>query len=199
MKWFSKKRLTSLILAVMMTVSAIALCAYAMTPEVPVEDGDGYAPGTNAQFWYSDAGLSAEFAQRLIISGVAETRPLGRNTIQEYIHINNGNDDFYAITTHPQYFGTAYPYDYDDQIYAKYVLEITGLYVWDDEENGYVDCFETGFGIIPTEYAIELPTATDPGYFQVEVYAKIINLDTGAVFNADWNGAVAYLEIPAGL
>ena len=188
-KLFSKRAII-LTLAVAMTAGLFAVSANAEAP--------GFAPGVNAQFWYSNTDLNAEFQQRLQIGGVTVTPPLGRNTIQEYIHINTGSsNNFYAITTHPQYFGTTT--NYDDQVTAKYVLEITGLYVWNEDTNGYVDCFGTGFGIIPASYAVELPTAADPGYFQCEVFAQIMNLDTGEVFNADWNGATAYLEIPAGL
>jgi hypothetical protein len=197
MKQFSKKRLTSLILAVVMTVSAFALSAYANgglsadAPEV------GWAPGENAQFWYTNTALDVEFMQELTISGTLEMLPSGRNTIQEYVHINNASGNFYAITTHPQYYGTTQ--DYDDQVDAQYVMQITGLYVWDKVANGYVDCFATDFGIIPAKYAVAEPTEEDPGYFQCAVFAKIMNLETGAVFDADWNDSKIYLEIPAGL
>ncbi|MDR2359767.1 MAG: hypothetical protein LBD85_00585 [Oscillospiraceae bacterium] len=197
MKQFSKKRLTSLILAVMMTVSTIALSAYANgglsaeTPEV------GWAPGENAQFWYTDPELDVQYPQTLAIESTPYNFTLGNNTIQEYFY-DSDNDNFVA-SLHPQYFGTAVPIDYDDQDDAYYIMNITSILVYNSKaaQHSYVECLSRGVAVIPRAYA--LPSLTSPRYFQCMVFATITDIRTGVQFDADWNGKVIYLEIPGAL
>ena len=189
-KLFSKRAII-LALAVAMTAGLFAASANAAAP--------GYAPGVNAKFWWTNTGLTAEFLLRIQFNGstITEQLPTGENTIQEYFRVGSRSDGFYVITTHPQYFGP--DENYDDQEDAQYVLTITGLYVWSQSENRYVDCFGTGFGVIPATYALVPSTSATRGYFKCEVFAQIMNLNTGVPFAADWNGQEIYLEIPAGL
>ena len=191
-KLFSKKAII-LTLAVAMTAGLFAVSANAEAP--------GYAPGVDAQFWYTNIGLDEVFEQDFDFSwGIDVPQPLGNNTIQEYVHIVDTNDDFYVVTTHPQYFGVED--DYDDQVGAEYVMQITGLEVY-DERGGLHDCFETGFGKIPAEYAVMFQTPTPEGfvgYFQCEITSKIIDLATGEVNLANWSDddprTIIYLAIP---
>jgi hypothetical protein len=198
MKWFSKKRLTSLILAVMMTVSAIALSAYAnggLSAEVPVEDGDGLAPGTNAQFWYMNPALNVQFPQSLPIGSATYNYTLGNNTIQEYFRDRTAGT--YVVSFHPQFFGTTNPPNYDDQNYAYYIMNITAFLVY-DKESSYVDCFSNGVAVIPEAYVIN-DEEENTTYFRCMVYSIIIDVRTGAQIDAKWNGKVIFLQIPAGL
>jgi hypothetical protein len=178
-----------LLLAAVITGSLFTATAATAGP------GAGFAPGTNVQFWYTNTGLTTQYLQQLTIDGKIYDFTLGNNTIQEYFY--NSADGNYVISVHPQFFGTVIPPDYDEQDYARYIMNITEILVYDTTSSTYVDCFAEGIGIIPVSYA--LPSPTNPLYLQCMVFSTIADVTTGAKSVAAWNGKPIYLEIPADL
>jgi hypothetical protein len=189
MKKLLSKRVISLAIAIVMAVSIFALSASAASPEV------GFAPGTNAQFWFKYDTLDPDYdqyPQELTIDDEPYEFTLGNNTIQEYVF----KGSYYVITTHPQYFGTTY--DYDDQNNAEYVMNFRDILVYNPQTQRYDEnCFEDGFLTVPAGYAV-LDEDDNPIYLQCMVYSIIEDInDTPPIpFEADWNGSVVYLAIP---
>jgi hypothetical protein len=166
----------------MMTVSAIALSAYAENDD----DNVGVVP--NTQLWFADTALSVEYQQTLDINGVSYNFTLGDNTIQKYAYGNNA----YEVFLHPQFFApyTTTP-NYDDSANAQYEHNITDVFVY-TPDGEYVSCLvATGELLIPEEYA--LPKEQDL-YFQCKIYSSIVSI-TGKSLLPNWNGQTVYLEI----
>ena len=175
--------LAAVIAASVFTASASAASA---------DPGVGLAPGINAQFWFTDTGLTTQYPQKLTINGAIYNFTLGNNTIQEYWY--NSATKTYVVSAHPQFFGTAIPIDYDEQANAYYIMNITEILVHDTSTDTYVDCFDKGVAIIPAEYAQENPD--EELYLECLVYSTIVDVRTGAESDADWNGVTVYLQIP---
>jgi hypothetical protein len=180
-KTLTSKKILALVLALAMAFSVMAVSAYAAS------DGVGVAPLT--QLWYTNTSFSDEYPQELDIKNssgliVPTEFELGNNTIQKFVL----DGSTYVLATHPQYFGLG---SYDDESTAQYIMEIRNILVWDGYK--YVDCFTDGFAEIPAAYA--LPSQANPLYFRCLVYSSILNVATGEIFDADWNGTPVYLKI----
>lgn len=175
-----------------MFVLLLAAVAAASLFTAPANAAFPWIPTVNAQFWYTNTAGTTEYPQQLTINGTTYNFTLGRNTIQEYFYDNDAGN--YVISAHPQFFGTATPLNYDDQVYAYYIMNITNILVYDTSTSTYVDCFEDGIGIIPTKYA--LPSPSNPAYLQCMVYSTIADVRTGAKSAAAWNGKPIYLLLP---
>jgi uncharacterized protein (UPF0297 family) len=178
-KTLTSKKILALVLALAMAFSVMAVSAYAASDEVGVP-----IPWTT-QLWWQDTEFTVEFTQVLTISGVDTTFELGYNTIQEVVL--RGSD--YILSAHPQYFP-----NYDNYVTADYVMELRSIAVWDSDNEVYVDCYNSGFAIIPEEYTLYNDLG-DP-YLQCIIFSYIEDIDTGDFIPARWNGQVAYFAIP---
>lgn len=193
-----------LLLALVMGVSAASLfsvteveAAYTGYTGGRVVPGEGFAPGTNAQFWFTKDTFVVsddEYPQQLTIGTTTYDFKLGRNTIQEYFKTG----DNYVITLHPQFFGTLTPPNYDDQTYAYYVMNITDIFVLDPATSSdFYQCYTNGIGIIPAKYALTNPEGVK--YLICTVNGSIADVRTGTQIAPAWNGKEIYLQIPTGL
>jgi hypothetical protein len=183
-KTLTSKKILALVLALAMAFSVMAVSAYAAS--------DGVGVPTNTQLWYADTSLFDQYTQTLDIKNnlgliVSTEFDLGVNTIQRFVL----DGSTYILATHPQYF--ALSKDYDDQANAQYIMEIRTILVLNPATGRYEECYADGFAEIPAAYA--LPSQANPSYFQCIIYSSILNVSTGEIFDADWNGAVVYLEI----